>query len=69
MKANSKIGLVGLVIQAAINLIAIFAFKRSSAEFFSDQWWSAWFPGYTVWLIFLVLGLVIGAGKDDRGKQ
>ena len=69
MKANTKIGLVGLVIQSAINLIAILVFRKTSAEFFSDQWWSAWFPGYTVWLIFVILGFVIGAGKDDANKQ
>jgi len=69
MKANTKIGLVGLVIQSVINLIAILVFRKTSAEFFSDQWWSAWFPGYTVWLIFVILGFVIGAGKDDANKQ
>jgi len=69
MKANSKIGLAGLVIQVAINLTALLVFKKSSAEFFSEQWWSAWFPGYTIWLIFLVLGFVIGAGKDNASRQ
>jgi hypothetical protein len=76
MKQDSKystfgiIGLVGLGIHVAVNLVALLAFKKSTAEFFSEPWWSTWFPGYTVWLIFLGLGLAARCGgKNGADKQ
>ena len=72
MKRNNaygRIGLVGLAIQVAINLVALLAFKKNAAEFFSEQWWATWFPGYTVWLICVVLGFTgCGGGKNGTGQ-
>ena len=64
------IGLIGLGIQVAVNLVVWLASKNSAAEFFSQQWWSTWFPGYPVWLIFIVIGLVgRSRGKSDTDQQ
>jgi len=59
------IGVVGLAIAIAMNLIALLVFKKASAEFFSHEWWFAWFPSYMVWVSFLILGL---AGLMMRKK-
>jgi hypothetical protein len=69
MKSYITIGLVGLAIQAGLNLLALLAFKKTSAEFFSDQWWSSWFPTYTVWLVFLILGIASRGKKNGGGER
>ena len=69
MKSYITIGLVGLAIQAGLNLLALVAFKKTSAEFFSDQWWSSWFPTYTVWFVFLILGLGSRGKKNGGGER
>ena len=50
------IGLIGLAIQLAINLVVLLVFRRTS-EFFSEPWFSTWFPGYAIWLGFVILGI------------
>lgn len=55
------IGLIGLATQLVINLIVLLVFKRT--EFFSEQWWSDFFPGYLVWFVFAVIGVAGAAGK------
>jgi hypothetical protein len=52
-----RFGLAGIVI---LNLAGRFVFHRSSSVFFLDQWWSAWFPSYIVWMSFIVMGGFIG---------
>jgi len=56
MKAFRTIGLIGLAVTAALNLLALLAFKKASAAYFSDAWWSEWFPSYIVWLTFAIVG-------------
>jgi len=63
MKAFKTIGLVGLAITTVLNLVALLLFKRASAEYFSDAWWSAWFPPYIIWLSFTLFGF---AGHDRQ---
>ena len=58
-------GLIGLIITLGLNLVALLAFKKASAEFFSHGWWSSWFINYIVWLIFLVLSLVSAVIKKE----
>ena len=67
MKSYITIGLVGLAIQVGLNLLTLVAFKKTSAEFFSDQWWSSWFPTYTVWVVFLILGIASHCRKSGGG--
>jgi hypothetical protein len=66
MKAFKTIGLVGLAITIVLNLVALLWFKRASAEYFSDQWWSAWFPPYIIWLSFTLFGFA-GHGQQNLG--
>jgi hypothetical protein len=37
-----------LGVPVAMNLVALLLFKKASAAYFSDQWWSVWFPIYLV---------------------
>jgi hypothetical protein len=59
MKSFTKLGLTGLTIGLATNLFGLFVFHRHSAIFFSDAWWSAWFPNYMIWSVFAMAGFVI----------
>ena len=60
---TTVLGLIGLATQLAINLVVAFVFKRS--EFFSQQWWSDFFPGYLVWFVFAVIGF--GGARGAKG--
>jgi hypothetical protein len=69
MKSYIKIGVLGLAISIVINLAALFLFKKPSAAFFTDPWWSSWFPSYIVWLVFLAVGFssrVGGGSPKDK---
>ena len=50
-------GLTGLAITISLNLFALFYLKKAAAEYFSDKWWSDWFPSYIVWLTFTIIGV------------
>jgi uncharacterized membrane protein len=65
MNTFTKMGLIGLSAQALINVVALLLFKKDAAQFFTDQWWSLWFPTYTVWLVFLIVGLAGGGQKKS----
>lgn len=56
MKSFKIIGLVGLAITIVLNLVAWLLLKKASVEYFSDKWWSGWFPAYIVWLVFAIMG-------------
>ncbi len=66
VKACKIIGLLGLAVTTALNLVALLWFKRASAEFFSDNWWAAWFPSYIIWLGFAGIGFA-GYCRPDLG--
>ena len=55
-----RLGIIGLTGTPILNLLGLFVFHRSSSVFFSDQWWSGWFPNYLLWTIFTIIGLVGG---------
>ena len=61
------VGIVGLGVHIVINLVALLLFKKESAEFFSEQWWSSWFPGFIVWFVFLIVGFANRIGGRDDG--
>jgi ABC-type dipeptide/oligopeptide/nickel transport system permease subunit len=69
MNSYMKIGLLGLAIQATVNLVALLVFKNSSAEFFSQSWWASWFPTYIVWFVFSFIGLGNRAKKNGGGEK
>ena len=56
MKAFKTIGLLGLAITTALNLVALLWFRRASAQYLSDNWWAGWFPSYVLWLSFTLIG-------------
>jgi hypothetical protein len=51
-----RLGLAGLAVTIVLNLVALLFFKKASADYFSEGWWSAWFPCYTIWLAFTIFG-------------
>jgi len=59
MKQNKqlRIGVIGLAIVTVLNLVAVLALKQASSAFFSDRWWSGWFPVYLIALTFAIIGL------------
>ena len=63
------IGLIGLAITIAINLVALHLFKRASAEYFSDKWWSDWFPSYIIWLVFTIIGFASCCRQKSVDKK
>ncbi len=65
-----RLGLIGFGISLLVNLAGVFVFKKPAAEFFSDDWWSTWFPSHVVWLVFLITGLGMQLSrKDKNGKS
>ncbi len=56
-----KIGLIGFSIILVLNL-----FMQYVLDVGGESWWSAWFPFYLVWLVFLVIGL--GLSKKNKSK-
>jgi hypothetical protein len=54
------IGPLPLVGTLILNLAGLFVFHRSSSVFFSDQWWSDWFPNYVVWISFTGIAIAVG---------
>jgi hypothetical protein len=50
------IGVIGLAVTVALNVLALWVWHRTSAHYFSTPWWAAWFPSYGVWLVFTIIG-------------
>jgi hypothetical protein len=71
MKTFLIVGLIGFGAALVINLVAMLGFSKAEATFFSDPWWSSWFPNYVVWLVFAIIGLgqVIFAEKSSKEKD
>jgi hypothetical protein len=53
------IGLIGLSIHLVLNLLGIFVFKKPAAVFFTEPWWSSWFPMWLAWGLLTISGLGI----------
>ena len=56
------IGLVGFAAALISNLVVLFGFSlfgvsKPEAAFFTNGWWSTWFPIYPVWLVFTIIGI------------
>ncbi len=51
------IGLGGLFITLTINLASVLFLDHHATAFFSEDWWSVWFPSYLVWLVLTVIGI------------
>ena len=68
MNPFAKLALVGLTIGLTVNLFAIVVLHRADADFFSDRWWTLWFPSYIVWLTFGIAGIARALGADRRSS-
>lgn len=72
-KSNSRIGgmfvwigVAGVGIEAALNVVALAYFESDAGEVFSPGWWSSWFSAYLVFGVFLVIGGALRlAGSSD----
>jgi hypothetical protein len=53
------LGSFGLAGTTILNLVGLFVFHRSSSVFFADEWWSAWFSSYVLWISFTIIGTAI----------
>jgi len=56
MRYFLTIGITGIAIFIALNAFAVLVLERASAQPFSSEWWSQWFPAGVVWLVFLIIG-------------
>ncbi len=65
MNATLRLGVIGSSITLAINLFGLLVLKQAAAQFFTDDWWSVWFPSFIVWLVMTIIGL----GRQRSGKR
>jgi hypothetical protein len=59
-----RLGLIGLSITLVLNLLGDFGFHRSTALFFTEHWWTSWFPSWIVWVVLTIIGL--GARRQAK---
>ncbi len=64
MNTLLRVGLIGLCINLVLNLFGLFVLAQPAARFFSDEWWSVWFPTFVVWVVLTIVGL--GRLRADR---
>jgi len=57
MNPMFRLGLIGLAIAVAVNLLVGLLFGTPAAQFLSGEWWTVWFPTYLVWIVFIIVGL------------
>ncbi|SFJ55657.1 hypothetical protein [Planctomicrobium piriforme] len=50
------IGVAGICVLLNLNLFAWMVLRHPAATFFSDAWWSSWFPGLLAWFVILSVG-------------
>ncbi len=63
-----RVALIGLTVTLVLNLVGIFVFHRSAALFFTDHWWSSWFPAWLVWFVLAVTGFGMGLRPKKTGQ-
>ena len=59
-----RMGLIGLTISFVLNLFNYYVLGVGG-----ENWWSVWFPTYSVWFVFLIIGIgLIIKNKSNSGK-
>ena len=59
-----RMGLIGLSISFVLNLFNYYVLGVGG-----ENWWSVWFPTYSVWFVFLIIGIgIIIKNKSKSGK-
>jgi hypothetical protein len=61
----SYIGIIGLLINLALNLYAYFYIDPVSSSPLEEGWWTVWLPSYLVWLVFLTIASFLGVKQKD----
>jgi hypothetical protein len=61
----SYIGIIGLMINLALNLYAYFFIDPVSSSPLEEGWWSIWLHSFMVWIVFLMVASFIGANRKD----
>ena len=69
MNATLRFGLIGSSITLALNLFGFLVLKQVAARFFTDDWWSTWFPSFIVWLGMTIVGLGRQHSSRRQGEQ
>ena len=69
MNATLRLGLIGLSITLAINLFGLLVLRQAAARFFTDDWWSVWFPSFIVWLSITITGLWRRFSGSQKGQD
>lgn len=62
----SVVGITGLGIVLALNLVGISLLNQPAANFFSERWWSDWFPAYTAWPVMLTIGVYFWLASGQK---
>jgi hypothetical protein len=47
------------------NLFGFLVLRQAAARFFTDDWWSVWYPSFIVWLSITIVGF----GRQRSGRQ
>jgi hypothetical protein len=66
MNATLRLGLIGLSITLALNLFGLLVLRQAAARFFTDDWWSVWFPSSIVWLAITNAGLLRRSSRSPE---
>lgn len=53
------VGMSGILVVMFWNILGQSVFQLHEAAFFQSQWWSTWFPNYSVWLGLVIMGFLI----------
>ena len=69
MRYFTAIGIIGIAIFVALNAFAVLVLEKASAQPFSSEWWSQWFPSGVVWLVFLTIGAARWLFKRFSSKR
>jgi len=69
MNRSLRIGLIGVAGTLVLNLAGLLLLKKPAAQFFTDGWWSTWFPCYAVWLALMIVGMMRGRKREVVRSQ
>lgn len=63
------IGILGFAIALLLNLAGLYLYDKPSAVFFSNPWWSMWFPSYIAPVCFLVIAIGLRIGRPKAAQR
>lgn len=74
MNTMLTVGVVGFVAALLTNLLLLLAFSwlgitNPAATFFTTDWWISWFPNYTVWCVFAIIGIAQKFSRESTNDH